>query len=271
MKSIPITILTGYLGSGKTTLMKILGKIIEHHSEIEFRGKKITEIKSDDYNEFVKTIIPKEIHDLNIDYYLCANGSIVCDSKGIVLCTQTINDELIESLTKDFIEYEYPLALRFPSGTLDVNPNISVLKYSRSFFSDEQFERAKKYVLKKHPKDEKVYACLSHIEEESLEELNSKYPELAFVITSGGKLCDITLKNTNKGKGLQNLCNYLEIDIQDCIAFGDDANDIEMIEIAGIGVAMDNALPIVKEHANYITDSCENLGVVKALEYYDLI
>ena len=43
-----------------------------------------------------------------------------------------------------------------------------------------------------------------------------------------------------------------------------------MIEYAGMGVAMDNAFPEVKEIANYITDSNENDGVATAIEKFVL-
>ena len=54
-------------------------------------------------------------------------------------------------------------------------------------------------------------------------------------------------------------------------SFGDDRNDLEMIREAGIGVAMGNAIDIVKETADHVTDSCENLGVVKALHHFGLL
>ena len=60
------------------------------------------------------------------------------------------------------------------------------------------------------------------------------------------------------------------IPMEETIAFGDDRNDLEMIREAGIGVAMGNAIDIVKETADHVTDSCENLGVVKALYHFGL-
>ena len=41
-----------------------------------------------------------------------------------------------------------------------------------------------------------------------------------------------------------------------------------MIEYAGIGVAMGNGLDIVKEHADYVTDTNNNSGVAKAIEKF---
>ena len=56
-----ISTISGANNCGKTTLMKILGKIIDCESEIEYNGKKISEISLDEYTNLVKIIIPKEI------------------------------------------------------------------------------------------------------------------------------------------------------------------------------------------------------------------
>ena len=54
------------------------------------------------------------------------------------------------------------------------------------------------------------------------------------------------------------------------MAIGDQENDIAMIEFAGVGVAMDNAIPTVKEAANFITKSNLEDGVARAIEKYVL-
>lgn len=216
-------------------------------------------------------MIPKEIIELGFDYFLCGNGSLICDNRGNVLKKDQFSEDLIEKLTLDFVKYGYPLALRFISGTLEVNPNVSIMQYNRVVVTKEQMLSRKQYILSDKPINENAYSCLSHIEEEKKKELENQYPELDFVITTGGNLCDITLKGTNKGKGLETLCILLKIDTKECIAFGDDSNDIEMLNKAGIGVAMGNSLPLVQQSADYVTDSCEELGVVKALHYYGLI
>ena len=46
---------------------------------------------------------------------------------------------------------------------------------------------------------------------------------------------------------------------EECIAFGDQYNDIEMLETAGTSYAMSNAAPGIAEHADYVTDSVEDV------------
>lgn len=50
--------------------------------------------------------------------------------------------------------------------------------------------------------------------------------------------------------------------------FGDNINDKMMIENAGVGVAMGQSTPVIKEIADYVTENNANEGVAKAIEKY---
>lgn len=77
---------------------------------------------------------------------------------------------------------------------------------------------------------------------------------------------DIANVDSSKGNAVKRLCEFLEIDIKDAIAIGDDANDISMLKTVGYSVAMENASDEVKEYANEITKSNEEDGVAIFLE-----
>ncbi len=74
---------------------------------------------------------------------------------------------------------------------------------------------------------------------------------------------------TTKGAGLEYVANHLGFDRKDIIAFGDAHNDIELLQYAGMGVAMKNAQDVLKEHADFITkyDNTED-GIVKFLKEF---
>ena len=72
---------------------------------------------------------------------------------------------------------------------------------------------------------------------------------------------EILSANSNKANALKWLCHKKGIDRENVIAFGDNYNDIEMIEFAGVGVAMGNAEDVLKQRANYIADTNNNNGV----------
>lgn len=73
-------------------------------------------------------------------------------------------------------------------------------------------------------------------------------------------------KNSSKGNAMAGLCKFLKIDLNDVIAIGDQKNDISMIKMAKLGVAMGNAEDLVKQSADIVTDTNENDGVAKVIE-----
>jgi HAD superfamily hydrolase (TIGR01484 family) len=74
----------------------------------------------------------------------------------------------------------------------------------------------------------------------------------------------------HKGYGLARMCEYLDVPLSECIAMGDGANDLEFLQMAGLGIAMKNARDIVKEHADMALEwtNVEH-GVMRALERLD--
>ncbi len=58
---------------------------------------------------------------------------------------------------------------------------------------------------------------------------------------------------------------------EDIMAFGDGENDAEMLKLAGIGVAMGNAMDSVKAIADHVTDSADDVGVSAALRHLGLL
>ena len=81
---------------------------------------------------------------------------------------------------------------------------------------------------------------------------------------------EINKKGCNKGRALMQIAEYFGFAREEVMACGDADNDLQMIEAAGIGVAMANAMDSVKEIADYITDTNDNDGVAKAIEKFVL-
>ncbi|RHY29102.1 hypothetical protein DYB32_005429 [Aphanomyces invadans] len=74
-------------------------------------------------------------------------------------------------------------------------------------------------------------------------------------------------RHINKGIGLHRLAQHLQVPMEETVAFGDGANDLEFVEAAGMGVAMQNAIPSVKLAANKVTEhSHDDDGVAVELE-----
>lgn len=105
----------------------------------------------------------------------------------------------------------------------------------------------------------------------SQEELNSMREDLKSIpgidITSSSYFnIEIGPEGVTKGTAIEELARIKNIPREDIIAMGDNYNDLPMIEYAGCGVAMENAVPSVKDKADFITKSNDDCGAAYAIE-----
>lgn len=103
-------------------------------------------------------------------------------------------------------------------------------------------------------------------------EVLEKYGDTITALYSCDQYLEFFDKTAGKGNALRYVCDYLDVPLSDAVAAGDAENDISMLEAAGIGVAMANADPQVKEHADYITEhDNDHDGLADAiLKFFDL-
>ena len=128
--------------------------------------------------------------------------------------------------------------------------------------------------LKRIPTKESLntdfYKILLMGDEEQLNEFETYIPEEwrdeFYVVRSQKYLVEVLTKGVNKAFGLEKLAQKLNIEPSEIAAIGDAANDIEMLEYAGLAIAMGNASEEVKAIADIVTDTNENNGVIKAID-----
>jgi Cof subfamily protein (haloacid dehalogenase superfamily) len=100
--------------------------------------------------------------------------------------------------------------------------------------------------------------------------LQAELAEDFSVMRSKPYFLEFTEKGVTKGTSLNHLIQECGIKREEVIAIGDSYNDQEMIEFAGLGVAMGNAPDDIKEIANHVTDTNMNDGVAKVVEEFVL-
>lgn len=105
----------------------------------------------------------------------------------------------------------------------------------------------------------KIAMCDFHNPQKLLPFFKDQFRSEIKVVTSGNIWVDFIAPNANKGLALSNLLNHLGLSPADGIAFGDQYNDLEMLQLAGTGYAMKNAASGVADHADKVTDSVEQI------------
>ncbi|ASJ20851.1 Cof-type HAD-IIB family hydrolase [Brachyspira hampsonii] len=200
----------------------------------------------------------------NNTYSIIFNGASIADNNGKIIFRKTLD----EDASKEIIEL---------SKKYDVC--IHVYDNGKYIVSKEDFP-IKSYVQRENKvnvvmgleniNDYRFDKMLILGQRDILEKLKKEIDELNSVHTcfSGTLFLEAVDKEANKGNALKWICENKKIDIKDTIAFGDNFNDIEMIEYSGIGVAMENAEEIVKQKADYVTLSNEEDGVGRFLKNF---
>lgn len=106
--------------------------------------------------------------------------------------------------------------------------------------------------------------------DQQIPKIPQKFQEKFEVIKTRDNLLEFMPKGVTKAYGISLLARDLGIGQAEVMAIGDEENDLSMIEYAGVGVAMENAVEAVRQAADYIAGSNEEDGVAEAVERFVL-
>lgn len=100
------------------------------------------------------------------------------------------------------------------------------------------------------------------------DQLDGQFGESTATTTSKPFYLECFHKTVSKGLTLTNLCKELGIKLEEVVAVGDSNNDLSMLEVAGLAVAMGNGTDKIKAASDFITDTNDEDGIVTVVEKY---
>lgn len=209
-------------------------------------------------------------------YAIAINGSYIYDlQEDKAMVTNPIPKENVEKLFEFLKTKEIHLGVHSDDYYLDKeildNPERHHIELLVKTLSTHGIQIPSVYDLyySKNMDIYKVNIYLNSNEErdEIRKELSQFDDDFEMVYSEGYSL-ELSKKGVSKGKGLEYLCDYLNIDIKETIAVGDNENDLEAIKAAGLGIAMENGAEKVKEVADVIVPTNEEFGCKTAIEKY---
>jgi len=106
--------------------------------------------------------------------------------------------------------------------------------------------------------------------DETRRQLKALVGDNATVTQAVPEYIEVLPLGASKGHGVQILLDDLGIQPEEMLAIGDGENDIEMLQMAGVGVAVENGRTAVKAIADYITSDNNHSGVAEAIEKFVL-
>lgn len=230
-------------------------------------------------------------------YVICGNGSVLYDiQKEQILYNKSIDKQKVLQIIKICEENSIFYSIYTENLTIAKSLNYNILFYNNENkkMPDDKKTNIKiinniyKY-LEDNPNTEilKITVCdensiifggivkrLKEIKDIDVLEVQHMARK---VITSGTKeikieyhYTEITSKNVNKWNAIEKLADILKIEKEEIMAIGDNMNDKEMIENAGLGIIMENSAPYMKKFADKVVSNNNEDGVSEALEKYVL-
>lgn len=214
------------------------------------------------------SMINPELTEIGIDYYISCCGGYIIDDEERILYVNEFPGIIKEELEKEIWNCRGSLEYRYPKGT-DIICGADVLyEYAKKFLSEEQMQEISSYAPNHN---ELPMSALCFIPISCRERLISQFSSLEFRRAGIDGFYDVTVMGTNKGTALSELCSQLKLDLRDTVGFGDDFNDISMIQCTGIGIAMGNAVTELKQVADYVTTDCNHGGIELAVKNLNLL
>ena len=95
------------------------------------------------------------------------------------------------------------------------------------------------------------------------------FSKTAFYLSKDNYM-EVTAKHVSKEQALYELAQHYQVPLEEVMTVGDNFNDLPMLRLAGLGVAMDNAPEAVKNEAKAVTKSNNEHGVAEAIKEYVL-
>lgn len=222
--------------------------------------------------------MPKQLLDIEgIDYVIASNGAAIYDKHGECLRRFLLDEDEVVKLLEIIEPYDLILEAFIDGLTYtDKRYSDDPIKYGceedyvdyvrsahghiedmRSFILDHKAELDSIEIIEHNPDIFKVLW-------DKIEKNTDKF----YITSSNPDFIEFMDKNASKALALQWLCAELNIDKSFVAACGNADNDADMIEWAGVGVAVENATESCKQHAKMIVPSNENDGVAMLIESF---
>lgn len=199
------------------------------------------------------------MQDLDFDGYILLNGQMCLDQKFKILFSQEIDERDLDILKKVFYERKIPMIF-VEEKDMYLNicpPEIEKIQASISSVPPRLGR----------PQGNPIYQVTLLSTTENLKKIEN---QLQYSKCTGWNAfgSDIISKDGGKVKGVEKIMKIFNLRQNEIMAFGDGENDIDMIAFAGIGIAMGNAHPTLKEAADYITKDIDEDGIMMALKFW---
>ena len=255
----------------KAVFFDVDGTLVSHKSKSvpESARRAIYELKEKGIKVFLSTgrhireILDLPTNDIEFDGYVLLNGQLGLDKDKNLIFSHPFSKSDAEGLVEIFQGKEYPFVLVNDKGHY-MNFVDDVTRMALASVSTA-IPPIKEY------KGEALYQATVFIASEKDDEFAKVLPKGCKLARWGSHGADIIAADGGKAVGMQFFGQWLGIVPEEMMAFGDAQNDMDMMEYAGIGIAMGNAEDCLKKIADDVTTDVDDDGIWNALKKYGVL
>lgn len=208
-------------------------------------------------------------------YIICESGANVYDlKKNKVVFSKYFEREVIDRILDYARPRDIMTQIMNDGRIILAEKNMRQLDYYRVPQYQKHFEKTARLVPNVFDycdnSDWKIgKICLYHPSVEAREETKNALSDLPVVMSySEESMLELSPADVDKGIGLEMLCKYLNIPVEETIVVGDSFNDLPILRKAGLSVAVANARPQVRALCDVMVTDNEHDGVREAIETY---
>lgn len=193
------------------------------------------------------------------------NGGFIVDANGEVIHSATFSKDLAEKIIAYVEDHNLDLAWNFYSGNDWFSPKLEA-NLAEEELVHVVSTKATREDIKNLPDPHKLLLIgQAEVLDELLPILQDKFSEL-YMVKSAPHLLEITRKGIEKGSAVKVINQYFNLNPADTWAFGDNFNDLEMLQAVAHPYLMDNAPDELKKSFSNITSDNNHDGVGEIVE-----
>ena len=208
----------------------------------------------------------EEIRELGIDTFITANGAYVKHNQQVI--HKVPMDKNVIREVVEFSQTENQ-GLSFFTENFCMNgvKNTEIVKALKETLSLNNYPAINQLIY-----NQEVYLMCLYATDETVEKYIRKFPNLTFKRWHPFVL-NVLQEDVSKSLAIIKVLQYFDIDKSEAIAFGDGENDIDMLELVGLGIAMGNGNEKIKTIADFVTKKSSEDGIEYRVEkvWSDLI
>lgn len=209
-------------------------------------------------------MIDEVLNELQLDTFVTYNGQYVVH-EGDIVFTDGLTKQELHDIISFADEREEPVVFMTATEMVasapehhGIHASLETLKYP--------YPRVEAHYFKDNP----VYQLLLYTTAKHEAIYNERFHNVQLVRWHEYS-CDVLPKAGSKARGIEKLAEKLGFLMDDVIAFGDGLNDVQMLQVAGVGVCMGNGHVQAKAVADYVVGHVDEDGLAEAMHMLKLI